>query len=119
MNDVRLTRLPNLTPQQRVSEVASMAEMAAQAQLTTFVTAVREVVREELAAQLQGKAAATVGPLLMTKVEAADHLRVSPSLVNQLISRRELPVVRVGRTVRLRRVDVEVYAQQHIERSLL
>ena len=42
-------------------------------------------------------------PTLLTIAEAADYLRLSRSQTYTLAARRELPVVRIGRSVRVRR----------------
>lgn len=53
-----------------------------------------------------------VQPLLTAK-EAAQFLHLSENTIRQWIWQRRLPVVRLGRAVRLRRVDLE----QLIERN--
>ena len=45
--------------------------------------------------------------LLLTVAEVAEHLRVSSRTVHRLIAAKSLPACRVGRSVRIRRVDLE------------
>lgn len=48
-------------------------------------------------------------PMLMTKTETAEHLRVSPRTVGRLAAAGSLPAVRVGGSPRFRRADVEAF----------
>jgi excisionase family DNA binding protein len=43
----------------------------------------------------------------LTVGEIADHLKLNPQTIRNWIDREELPAVRVGRRVRVRRVDVD------------
>jgi excisionase family DNA binding protein len=51
------------------------------------------------------------GPLLLTLPELAAHLRVDRATVYRLLQRHELPIpiLRLGRSPRVRSVDVEKY----------
>lgn len=44
---------------------------------------------------------------LLTLPEAADRLRLRPSTLRAWILRRKLPYCKIGRSVRLRRSDIE------------
>lgn len=46
-------------------------------------------------------------PDLLTISEAASLLRLKPSTIRAWVLRRKLPYVKVGRLVRIRRVDIE------------
>lgn len=48
-------------------------------------------------------------PSLLTIDEVADFLRISNTSVYRLVGRRELPVCRVGRSLRFDRRDLEAY----------
>jgi excisionase family DNA binding protein len=54
------------------------------------------------------------GPLLLTLPELAAHLRVDRATVYRLLQRRELPIpiLRLGRSPRVRSTDVEEYLAQ-------
>ncbi len=54
---------------------------------------------------------AVAGPLLITKAEAGEYLRVSIRTVERLISAGKLPLVHVEGAARLRVTDVEAYVQ--------
>lgn len=45
----------------------------------------------------------------LTVAEVADELRVSKMTVYRLVNDRELPSVRIGRSVRVRRADLDAY----------
>lgn len=47
--------------------------------------------------------------LLLTYDEVAGHLRVSRRYVEQMVARHELPAVRIGGNVRVRRADLADY----------
>jgi excisionase family DNA binding protein len=53
------------------------------------------------------------GERLMTVPEAAELLALSPWTLRQWIWQKRLPVVRLGRAVRLRREDLEQIIEQH------
>lgn len=48
-----------------------------------------------------------ISPYLLTVHEAASYLRWSPATLYTLASRRKLPFVKVGRSLRFRRSDIE------------
>ena len=50
---------------------------------------------------------------LLTVQQAADLLGVRPAHVYALARRRELPVIRVGKFVRIRQGDLHVYLERH------
>ena len=54
------------------------------------------------------------GSLLMTVEEVADHLRIGRTRVYAYMSTGELPSVRVGKSRRVRRADVETFIEQHL-----
>lgn len=49
---------------------------------------------------------------LITVRETADRCSISPRMVQKLIKQAELPIVRVGRCVRLREDDVEAFIRR-------
>lgn len=51
---------------------------------------------------------------LLTAQEVADLLRVSTMTVYRLIRQGELPAVRVGRSYRVRRPDLEAYLEDQV-----
>ena len=54
-----------------------------------------------------GPSDGTEAPLLLRIPEAARLLGVSRPTLYQLVARREVPVVRIGHSVRVRRAEVE------------
>ena len=54
-----------------------------------------------------------IGPLL-TGSEVARKLRISCSYVYALIRRGEMPALRVGRSVRVRREDLDAFINDHL-----
>ncbi len=56
-------------------------------------------------------------PLLKAK-EAAQLLNLSENTIRQWIWQRRLPVVRIGRAVRLRREDLEKLIERHHEEAI-
>ncbi len=44
---------------------------------------------------------------LLTVFQAADQLALRPATIRKMIIQRRLPVVRIGRSVRIRELDVE------------
>ncbi len=50
---------------------------------------------------------------LMTVAEVQEHLNIGRTKVYSLISRRELPAVRIDRAVRVRKSDVERYLESN------
>jgi excisionase family DNA binding protein len=55
---------------------------------------------------------------LLTAREAAQFLRLSENTVRQWIWQRRLPVVRLGRAVRLRKADLEKLLERHYEEAV-
>jgi excisionase family DNA binding protein len=51
------------------------------------------------------------GDQLHTVAEVADHMRVSNMTVYRLIKAGEMPAVRVGKSYRIRRTDLQEYLQ--------
>jgi excisionase family DNA binding protein len=51
----------------------------------------------------------------LTPKEVAPILRVSKQHISSLIRRKELPAVKVGRCVRIRRADLEAWIQAQTE----
>lgn len=49
----------------------------------------------------------------MGTVEAAEYLGVVQRSVYGLINRGELPAVKIGRVIRLRKVDVDAFLEEH------
>jgi len=65
------------------------------------------------------------GPLLLTLPELAAHLRIDRATVYRLLQRRELPIpiLRLGRSPRVRSTDVEKYlaelaAEEQVEKAV-
>ena len=54
----------------------------------------------------------TAGPMLLRIPEVAAELRLGRSSVYQLIQAGELPVVRIGRAVRVSRADLEAWVDE-------
>jgi excisionase family DNA binding protein len=57
-------------------------------------------------------------PLLNVK-EAAQRLRFAPSYVYELIRRRDLPAVKVGKYVRIKNSDIDRFVSRHREAATL
>lgn len=51
---------------------------------------------------------------LLTAVEVARILKISKALVYRLIQTREIPSFSIGRTVRVRREDLDMFVQSHM-----
>ena len=58
-----------------------------------------------------------VEPVLVTREVAADLLGLSSRTVDTLIADGRLPVVRVGRSVRLRVSDLRAWADAQVEQA--
>ncbi|ADP84831.1 helix-turn-helix domain-containing protein [Pseudofrankia inefficax] len=54
-------------------------------------------------------------PVLLTVEEAARLLRISRTVLYDLIGDGEIPAVRIGRLRRLRLADVETFAERRVE----
>jgi len=52
-------------------------------------------------------------PILLTVKEAADALRIGRTLLYEMIGRQELPVVRIGRAVRVPADSLYQWVDQH------
>ncbi len=55
--------------------------------------------------------------LLLTVDEVADHLRISTRTVRRLIQAGEIPTVPIGRSLRIRRYDLNVYVDGRVSRK--
>ena len=55
---------------------------------------------------------------LLTAKEAAEFLCVSENTVRMWIWQKRLPVVRLGRTVRLKREDLQQLIERHREEAI-
>jgi excisionase family DNA binding protein len=49
---------------------------------------------------------------LLTVLQAADALALKPATIRKMILQRRLPVVRIGRAVRIKQADVEGIIRQ-------
>jgi excisionase family DNA binding protein len=49
---------------------------------------------------------------LLTVLQAADALALKPATIRKMILQRRLPVVRIGRAVRIKEADVEGIIRQ-------
>lgn len=56
-----------------------------------------------------------MGESLLTVQDVADRLKVSESTVRRLIDQGAIPIVRIGRQIRIRPEDVEKYIKQQTE----
>jgi|GEM_PF-1282385 len=56
---------------------------------------------------------------LLKPAEIADILQVSRALVYSLLQRGELPVIRIGSVVRVRRIDLEQYINEKAHKKNL
>jgi excisionase family DNA binding protein len=53
---------------------------------------------------------------LLTAVQAAELLNIHPSTVYEMMKNGEIATVRFGRSVRIRRQDLEDFIRSHLER---
>jgi excisionase family DNA binding protein len=58
-------------------------------------------------------------PELMTAAEISKVFNVSLGHVYHLIERKELPIVKIGRSVRVRKVDLEKYINDHYHSRII
>lgn len=56
-------------------------------------------------------------PRLLNASEVAEILNIGISTVYQLIQRKELLCVRIGRTVRIRPIDLSTYIENRIDQT--
>lgn len=54
----------------------------------------------------------------LTIEAAAERLGVTPRLVRRLVNERRIGFVRVGKFIRLRQVDLDIYLAQHFQPPL-
>ncbi len=54
-------------------------------------------------------------PEFMTAAEVAKVLHIATSSAYLLMQRNEIPTVKIGRSVRVRRVDLEQYINDHYQ----
>jgi excisionase family DNA binding protein len=55
---------------------------------------------------------------LLTVLQAADALALKPATIRKMILQRRLPVVRIGRSVRIKEADVEGIIRQGYRRRV-
>lgn len=55
---------------------------------------------------------------LLTVLQAADALALKPATIRKMILQRRLPVVRIGRSVRIKQADVEGIIRQGYKRTV-
>jgi excisionase family DNA binding protein len=55
-----------------------------------------------------------VGGVLMTVEEAAAYLRLAPWTIRHWVCQKKIPYVRLGRSVRFRRKDLERFVNQNL-----
>lgn len=55
---------------------------------------------------------------LLTVLQAADALALKPATIRKMILQRRLPVVRIGRSVRIKETDVEGIIRQGYRRRV-
>jgi excisionase family DNA binding protein len=55
-------------------------------------------------------------PEFMTAAEIAKVLHIATSYAYLLMQRKEIPTVRIGRSIRVRRVDLEKYINDHYQK---
>lgn len=52
---------------------------------------------------------------LLTLAQVADRLQVSMSTLRLWVDEGEFPIVRIGRSIRVRPEDLEAYIEAHVE----
>jgi len=72
-----------------------------------LATAIRELVRAEVAGQVAAALADRAPRELLTTAEAADAAKVTAATVRRWIAAGKLPEHRAGREVRVRRADLD------------
>jgi excisionase family DNA binding protein len=77
-----------------------------EAQLRAEVREVVRALRSEVRPNDSSKPAPRVGDVLLTVPQAAEALGIRPTTVRAWLSLRKLPVVRLGRAVRIKESDV-------------
>lgn len=55
---------------------------------------------------------------LLTVFQAAEQLALRPATIRKMILQRRLPVVRIGRSVRIREVDLEGIVRQGYRKAV-
>lgn len=55
---------------------------------------------------------------LLTLRQAAERLQVSMSTIRRRVDEGEIPVVRIGRNIRVRPEDLEEYIETHVVEGL-
>jgi excisionase family DNA binding protein len=64
-------------------------------------------IKSQTLAEQQSKPQQSQGPRLLTPKQAGEYIGRSESAVRQMIFKRQLPVVRIGRNVRIDRKDLD------------
>jgi len=65
----------------------------------------------------QGSANESQRPMLLTSADAARALQISPRKLWELMTRGDIPHVRIGRAVRFRLEDLEKWIEDHRRRG--
>ena len=55
---------------------------------------------------------------LLTVLQAADALALKPATIRKMILQRRLPVVRIGRAVRIKEGDVELIIKEGYQKAV-
>ncbi len=56
---------------------------------------------------------------IFTVPEVAEYLKISKSKIYYLVSRNEIPHIRIGRNVRIRRTDLHKWMERKVSRPSL
>jgi excisionase family DNA binding protein len=57
---------------------------------------------------------ADLPPRLLTASQVAEVLQISKSMAYQMIARREIPSIRIGRSVRVRPIDLNAFIEAQV-----
>lgn len=73
----------------------------------SILAVLEAAVRAQVLAEQQAKPQSTSPRRLLTPAQAGEYLGRTESAVRQMIQRKQLPVVRFGRNIRIDRLDLE------------
>ena len=52
--------------------------------------------------------------VIMTVPEVARHLKISKSKIYYLVSKKEIPHLKIGRNVRIRQADLQIWIEKRV-----
>ncbi len=63
---------------------------------------------------VSGNIPGMIGPDLLTRQEAMDYLRISKRTLDNLMRKRDIPFIKIGKKVLFRKADIDAWLESKV-----